>query len=129
MGSELANGRNLCDKINSRRDFFAELEIAHVTCRELIDLHPDEDTLISVRLSSAQLDAISQWTANGRTPTPDERESIDMGIRVIREYEATLDAGLEKFRDRISTLHSYIKFWPTDEVAADENNDEYLSLA
>jgi hypothetical protein len=114
------------DDINSRRDFFAELEIAHVTCRELIDSHPDEDTLISVRL---QLDAISQWTANGRTPTPAERESIDMGIRVFREYEATLDAGLEKFRDRISTLHSYIKFWPTDEIAADENNDEYLSLA
>ena len=114
------------DDINSRRDFFAELEIAHATCRELIQKYPEDGTLVSVR---RQLDAISQWTAKGRTPTSDERESIDMGIRVFREYEVTDDADLESFSRRVSVLHSYIKFWPHDEAAADENNDEYLSLA
>jgi hypothetical protein len=80
-------------------------------------------------IRSLQLDAISQWTASGRTPTVDERASIDMGIRVFREYETTTDADLESFRERISTPHSYVKFWPNDEAAADESNDEHLSLA
>jgi site-specific recombinase XerD len=114
------------DRINSRREFFSELAIAQASCRLLIEKYPEDATLVSVRL---QLDAISQWTDNGRTPTADERESIDMGIRVFREYETTDDADLESFSRRVSVLHSYVKFWPTDKVAADDDNDEYLSLA
>jgi hypothetical protein len=35
----------------------------------------------------AQLEAIGKWTANGRTPLPDEVRSLTLGLVAMREYE------------------------------------------
>jgi hypothetical protein len=89
----------------------------------LIARHPYEDTLRSVQL---QLEAINKWIANDRQPTLEERKSLNMAQRMFREYEMTDEIDISQFRDLISGIHSYVEFWPTDRVASDEGNDEYL---
>lgn len=111
------------DDINDRAQFFEQLALAEHECSALIQKHPDEEELVAVQ---RQLQAIRAWTHQGRTPTVKERESLDMGLRLFREYEMTDDDELAVFRDRISVLHSYLEAWPTDRVAADPNNDDYL---
>jgi hypothetical protein len=111
------------DDLNSRQDFFDQLTRAEKACAQLIHKHPDEDELGAVQ---RQLEAIRKWTNNGRKPTAKERESLDMGLRLFREYEMTDDQEIADFRDLISILHSYLESWPSDKAAADPDNDEYL---
>lgn len=111
------------DEINNRRDFFEQFELALDRCRELILAHPEELTLISVQM---QLEAVRVWTTHGRTPTLSERESLDMSLRMFREYEMTDDVEIFRFRDLISGIHSYVEEWPDDDVAADPKNPDYL---
>jgi hypothetical protein len=109
--------------INNKQDFLKQLETALAECPALIARHPQEDTLRSVQL---QLEAIKKWIANDRQPTLEERKSLNMAQRMFREYEMTDEIDISQFRDRISSIHSYVRYWPTDRVANDENNDEYL---
>jgi hypothetical protein len=111
------------DTINNKQEFLEQFEIALRECPVLIARHPHEATLRSVQL---QLNAIKKWIANDRQPTLEERKSLDMAQRMFREYEMTDEIDISQFRDLISGIHSYVKFWPTDRVASDENNDEYL---
>jgi hypothetical protein len=111
------------ENINGRTDFFRELATAKKDCEKLIQKLPFEDTLRSVQM---QLEAIERWTANGRTPTPAERKSLDMSLRMFREYETTDDVEIADLRDEVSGLHSYVEEWPDDSVARDPNNDQYL---
>jgi len=111
------------DEINNREQFFEQLGAAEKKCKELIHLHPEEDELVAVQ---RQFEAIRRWTDGGRRPTASERKSLDMGLRMFREYETTEDDALAEFRDSVSILQSYMEAWPTDRVAADPNNDEYL---
>jgi 2-C-methyl-D-erythritol 4-phosphate cytidylyltransferase len=111
------------DEINNRREFFEQLELALDRCRQLIAAYPEEDTLVSVQM---QLEAIRTWTTHGRTPMLSERESLDMSLRMFREYEMTDDVSIFEFRDLISGLHSYVEQWPDDDVAADPRNPDYL---
>ncbi len=111
------------DQINNREQFFEQLSVAEKKSKELLQLHPGEDELVAVQ---RQFEAIRRWTDGGRRPTAKERESLDMGLRMFREYETTDDDALAEFRDLVSILHSYMETWPTDRVAADPDNDEYL---
>jgi hypothetical protein len=110
-------------KIKSRADFFRELELARKDVSRLLERLPHADTLRSI---SRQLDTIEKWTANGRTPTKKERTSLDMGLRMFREYEMTDDEEIATFRGRVAGIHSYIELWPTDRMASDPNNAEYF---
>jgi hypothetical protein len=111
------------DDINSRADFFRQLDLAQKDLARLRKRLPFEDPLQSV---ARQLAAIEQWTAHDRTPTPDERESLDMALRMFREYEMTDDLEIAELRKKISGLHSYVESWPDDAVARDPNNDDDL---
>lgn len=114
------------DKINSRSDFFARLALAQQELARILTRLPHESTLKSVAM---QLAAIRSWTANGETPTFGDRKSIDMGLRMFREYEMTDDAEIRALRAVVSSVDTYIKFWPDDATAADPNNDRYLAFS
>jgi hypothetical protein len=109
--------------INNKQDFLKQLEMALAQCPTLIARHPHEDTLRSVQL---QLEAIKKWIANDRQPTLEERKSLNMAQRMFREYEMTDEIDIAQFRRLVSPIHGYVMYWPTDRVASDENNDEYL---
>jgi hypothetical protein len=111
------------DTINNKQEFLAEFEIALRECPALIARYPREGTLRSVQL---QLNAIKKWIANERQPTLEERKSLDMAQRMFREYETAREVDILDFSDLIAGVHAYVKFWPTDRVASDENNSEYL---
>jgi hypothetical protein len=49
-----------------------------------------------------------------------------MAQRMFREYETAREVDILDFSDLIAGVHAYVKFWPTDRVASDENNSEYL---
>jgi len=109
--------------INNRAEFFQQLDRAIAECARLIQRLPDEDTLQSVAL---QLAAVRRFTQGGRTPRQSERESLDMALRMFREYEMTDDVEIHRFRGMISGIHNYVDYWPSDDVASDPNNDDYL---
>jgi hypothetical protein len=111
------------DQINTRAEFFEQLKRAEQDCRRLQSRLPFEDTLASI---ATQLDAISRWTSKARTPTLEERKSIDMGSRMFREYEMTDDDDVRRLRSVVSGIDTYIKFWPDDRTAGDPNNINYL---
>jgi hypothetical protein len=111
------------DDVNNRADFFRKLSEVTDACRRLIKRLPHEDTLQAVL---AQLQAIEVWTAHGRTPTERERGSLDMALRMFREYEMTDDVEIFELRGGVSAVHSYVEHWPSDAIAADSDNDRYL---
>jgi hypothetical protein len=112
------------DAINNRGDFFRRLAQARHDVRKILGRLPNEPTLLSVE---KQLEAIDRWTANGRTPTLDERKSIDMALRMFREFEMTDDVEIFRLRKVVSGVNHYFQFWPDDATAADPTNPDYLS--
>jgi len=111
------------DTINSRADFQKELDDVKLLCERAVQRLPGERLLGSVL---RQLEALQTWTANGRTPTPDERKRIVMGIQMYREYEMTDDDELYGLRGRVGALNNYVNHWPDDKTAADPNNADYV---
>jgi hypothetical protein len=111
------------DTINNRADFQRELARAKEANELLMQRLPHEDTLQSL---ARQLEALQQWTTNGRSPTRDQRESISMGIQMYREYETTDDVDLYRLRRLAGELDNYVKSWPDDRAAGDPNNASYL---
>jgi hypothetical protein len=111
------------DDVNNRSDFLRKLPEVTEACRRLVKRLPHEDALQAVL---AQLQAIELWTAHGRTPTQRERASLDMALRMFREYEMTDDVEIFRLRDGVSVLHSYVEHWPSDAIAGDANNNAYL---
>ncbi len=61
-----------------------------------------------------QLEAIQQWTADGREPTKDERKSIQMGMLIARELNPAPTDELEDFGGRVQELEFYFKHWRSD---------------
>ena len=114
------------DAINSRTDFFRRLGQAQQEIRKVLSRLPNEPTLLSVK---KQLDAIGKWTANGRRPTVDERKSLDMALRMFREFETTDDVEIHRLRKTVSGVNHYVLFWPDDKTAADPKNSDYLFIA
>ena len=112
------------DAIHSRADFSRALSGARKKVGDALKRLPGDPTLESTRV---QLEAIEKWIAHGRTPTLDERKSIDMGVRLYREFETTEDIDLYHLRNLIGEIGNYVLFWPDDHAAADPNNQQYLS--
>lgn len=109
--------------INSRQDFFDTLARAKAKAYQLLNAHPNDNTYEAIFM---QLFSIEKWTANGRTPTDDERESLDMSIRAIREFEPITDKDLYDFVQDIQALHNYVEDWPSDDQAASATDDDWF---
>jgi hypothetical protein len=107
------------DEISSRADFFRLLDEARKMVAALLPRWRNEDSLSSV---GVQLDAIKQWTANGRTPAPDERSKIGMGLRMTREFGEERDPEIQQLRQAVMSLDHYVKYWPDDATASDPDN-------
>lgn len=107
-------------EINSRADFQAVLDRAIADGKVLlIDRSADETIDAVVR----QLEAVKARSANGRTPTKEERESIDIGVRVSRELEG--DDKAYPWTRALYALDAYIEDWPSDEKAANATDDDF----
>ena len=114
------------DSINSRADFMQALARARTDLARVRRRLPHDPALQSAQ---QQLQAVEQWTANQRTPLPGERERINMGNLVYRQFEATDDVEVYQLRDLIGALDNYLTYWPDDRVASDPKNAAYLSMA
>ena len=114
------------EAVNSRTDFFRRLDESRLGVAKILARLPNEPTLLSV---SNQIQAILQWTSNGRVPTLGERKSIDIASRLFREFEMTDDVEISRLRRVVSGVTHYFQYWPDDKTAADPKNSEYLFKA
>jgi hypothetical protein len=95
--------------IDSRKEFFEVLEQTRLEAEALFQRAPRSNTYESI---AAQLAAMQSMTANGRTPTEDERDSITIGLLAVRELEPTHDPALADFIKRLHELNGYFTAWP-----------------
>jgi hypothetical protein len=108
--------------INSRQDFHRVLQETIKKSKQLLARAPQDETLESI---DTQLDAVMHWTAHGRDPTKDQRKSLDMGLRAVRELEPVPDQEMHEFVQNIYALSNYVEDWPTDDEAANATDDDY----
>jgi hypothetical protein len=99
--------------IQGRDDFLRLLRELLQQARELEQRTPGYLVYTSIR---RQLEAIDQWTADGREPTREERRSIFMGRLAARELEALEDSVLDEFTRKIGELDFYVKHWKDDDA-------------
>ncbi len=112
------------EQINSRVDFFSELKRARDLCNHLLQTSRKEHPILqSVKM---QLEFLLELQRLGRVPTRKERKSITMGTMMYREFEDDWDEDVQGFRDLVMLLGMYIKFWPSDTLAADPNNEDKI---
>ncbi|MBL4684276.1 MAG: hypothetical protein JKY37_06785 [Nannocystaceae bacterium] len=111
------------NEINNRSDFQRELELAREQHRNLPDRLLSEPVIVAV---GKQLDAIASWTHDGATPSVENRRLVVMGFQLQQEHDATCDASIYAFYKRVSGLNLYVTYWPSDEIAANENNDDWV---
>jgi hypothetical protein len=110
-------------EINSRADFHRVLNHATAIAKRLLATNPHDPTIGAI---DRQLEAIKQWTMNGRDPTVAERKSLDMGLRATRELSDTGDPTIDEFTDQVQTLHNYVEDWPTDDQAARATDEDFF---
>ena len=70
-----------------------------------------------------ELNAMTEWSADGRTPSEEERGRIDIGRVAVREFAD--EDGLEEFCDNLYNLDSYFEDWPEDKAAANATDDDW----
>lgn len=61
------------------------------------------------------LERIKEWTASGRTPTLEERKSVNLTGGLGHNYDS-MPAELQAFADRISELAYYFRWWPSERL-------------
>jgi adenine C2-methylase RlmN of 23S rRNA A2503 and tRNA A37 len=110
-------------EIDSRADFLNRLDEAGKLASSMVASRPNDKTLNVVR---NQLDAVAQWSANGRAPTLEERNRIDMGYRMYREYDDDPDPEVQRLEELAKVLSNYVRYWPDDRTASDPKNGDYL---
>jgi hypothetical protein len=95
--------------INSRSDFFRVLDQTLAEARGLAEGAPSGAPMETV---VRELEAMKACTAGGRTPTPAERQSIDIGVISIRELEPAETEEQDNFQLRLHELNGYFEDWP-----------------
>ena len=106
--------------INSRADFFGVLDRAIAEGKAFQAKYAGDATIDTI---VRQLESVKSWSANGRTPTEDERESIDIGVRAARELEG--DVETYQWSRLLYSLDAYIEDWPSDDEAASATDDDF----
>lgn len=78
---------------------------------------------------AAQLQAMTEWTAAGRTPTPDEQDRITIGLIAIREFDSEPEGEEAIFIECLLQLAGYFEEWPDDPpvVQAEVGREDALS--
>lgn len=76
----------------------------------------------------AQLRAMTDWTAQGRTPTPEERDSIMIGHIAVREFDAQPEGEEARFIECLVQLAGYFEEWPDDPPEAEDALSPGLQL-
>ena len=101
-------------EINSRVDFHRVLGEALDAVRNILAGTPDFEVMQRI---AQELEAMEEWSKDGRTPSDEERGSIDIGLVAVRELDgAPFPVG--DLTERLSELNNYFEDWPTDEEAA-----------
>lgn len=95
------------DKINNRQEFFEQLAEARTLSKRLVQRLPYENPLKYVE---KQLEDIERWTANGRSPTADERKKVFLALVFVKEYEMTEDDEILALRTIGSGIDPYVTF-------------------
>ena len=106
--------------INSRADFFGVLDRAIAEGKAFQVKYAGDASIDAI---VRQLEAVKRWSANGRTPTQAERESIDIGVRAARELEG--DVETYQWSRSLYALDAYIEDWPSDDEAANATDDDF----
>jgi len=70
---------------------------------------------------TAQLQAMTDWTAAGRTPTAAEQDRITIGHIAVREFDSEPEGEEAEFIECLVQLAGYFEEWPDDPHAAPEN--------
>jgi hypothetical protein len=99
------------DDIQSRTEFFEVLAQALDKVKALKAKTPTYWVWSNIE---KQLEAIRSWTADGRTPTTEERKKIDIGLITVRELEPTEDLERYNFNQSLHGLNYYFSHWPDD---------------
>jgi hypothetical protein len=108
--------------VTDRAAFFDQLDLAIAKTKTLIAQNPTWEMLQSF---ARQLEAMKQWSANGRKPSFDERRTITMGRTAQREIQGTNDLEWYDYMQQITELDSYFKFWRSDAGLATLDTDDY----
>ncbi len=106
--------------IDSRARFRTVLGEAIALAEKILKRYPKGPALGNV---ANQLRAMKRFT-DGRDPTEEERESIDVGLVAVRELEDFDDGEVAKLAEMIHPLAAFHEDWPTDEEAAAEARGE-----
>ena len=94
--------------VRSRAEFFSVLES---TLEEVTQLTETERRVGIWKTIKAQLEAMTEWSADGRAPTAKERQRLTIGIIVVRELEPAYDPGLYRLTQRLHELSGYFYNW------------------
>ena len=89
-------------KIVSAADFQKMLVDALAIVKELEVWSGGFAVYESVRL---QLEALTQWTANGRRPTAEEEQRINLGMIAVRELDDDSRPEVQKLSDLLKSIH------------------------
>jgi ankyrin repeat protein len=89
-------------KIISTTDFQKMLADALAIVKELEVRSPGFAVYESIRL---QLEALTQWTANGRRPTAEEEQRITLGVIAVRELEDDSRPEVQKLSQLLMSIN------------------------
>jgi hypothetical protein len=113
-------------QINSRADFQRVLAQALDTARRGLASAPNSYV---TQIAARQLEAMQAWTANGRTPSADEQNRIDVSVLAGRELRDTGRSETEEWVQQLTDLDNYFQAWPTDREAASSTGSASEALA
>lgn len=97
--------------IRTRQEFFEVLEETRTEAERLAASAPG---FRAFEVILEQLEAMQGWTAGGRAPTDEERESINIGLIAVRDLDPEPDAAMADFIQRLHELNGYFAEWPAD---------------
>ena len=64
-----------------------------------------------VEAISEQLEAMHEWTSNGRAPTAEEQGRVSIGVIAIREFDGHPDQELRRFGEALCILNDRFANW------------------
>jgi len=98
-------------QLNSREEFAAKLQEMLAEVGRLIAEREPNPVLDKVEL---QLDAVRRWTADGQTPTQEQRRWLELGPYSFSRLDPeNKDPELCAIKPWLSELHWYFYDWPT----------------
>ena len=96
-------------EINGPDDFFRMLA---QTTAEIDGFVAREPAYPVWALLQRQLHAMTQWSANGAVPTPEQRGRVTIGLVAERELEPPANEAMQDLITRLHLLSYAWRFWP-----------------